>query len=462
MLLSCYWFKYFTASDSFSTPERCAEFTWLNFDPNFRHNIFGAMSIKVVELFAGVGGFRIGLEGYPKSSDSPFEVVWSNQWEPSTKKQHASLVYEHRWPDANHSNCNVEEMVEHHFDQIPDHDLLVGGFPCQDYSVATSLKNSKGLRGKKGVLWWSIEAILRKKGDQGPKFLMLENVDRLLKSPATQRGRDFAIILSSLNALGYAVEWRVINAADYGMPQRRRRVFILAYHESSSIFKQIKSSKTKLDWLVKNGIIAAEFPVQETQQKPFTDSIHTDLKKVSDEFNKDGKLSPFQNTGLMIDGRFWTLKTTSSFAGDRTVLEEILEPSSEVPQEFFISTEEVLQKNGWEYQKGAKKINRTNAAGHSYVFSEGGLIFPDPLDGPSRTIITGEGGKSPSRFKHVIFKDGEYRRLTPKELERLNMFPDDHTKLDGISDQKRAFFMGNALVVGIVEKLGRELAKRIT
>jgi DNA (cytosine-5)-methyltransferase 1 len=246
------------------------------------------------------------------------------------------------------------------------------------------------------------------------------------------------------------------------MPQRRRRVFILAYHESSSIFKQIKPSKTKLDWLVKNGIIAAEFPVQETQQKPFTDSIHTDLKKVSDEFNKEGKLSPFQNTGLMIDGRFWTLKTTSSFAGDRTVLEEILEPSSEVPEEFFISTEELQQKNGWEYQKGAKKINRTNAAGHSYVFSEGGLIFPDPLDGPSRTIITGEGGKSPSRFKHVIFKDGEYRRLTPKELERLNMFPDDHTKLDGISDQKRAFFMGNALVVGIVEKLGRELAKRIT
>jgi DNA (cytosine-5)-methyltransferase 1 len=413
------------------------------------------MSIRVVELFAGVGGFRLGLE----QASPEFDIVWSNQWEPSTKKQHASLVYENRWPEANHSNHNIEEIVEHDFDQIPDHDLLVGGFPCQDYSVATTLRNSKGLRGKKGVLWWSIEAILRKKGKKLPKYLMLENVDRLLKSPASQRGRDFAIMLSSLNALGYAVEWRVINAADYGMPQRRRRVFILGYHKSSDIYKQIKA--TKSDWLTKSGVIVSEFPVKETSQNPFSDTIDSDLKKLSDEFNIDGKLSPFQNTGLMIDGQFWTLKTEAAYNGERTVLEDILEPNSKIPKEFFISQDELKKPNGWEWQKGAKKIERTNRAGHPYVFSEGGLIFPDPLDKPSRTIITGEGGRTPSRFKHVVLKDGKYRRLIPKELERLNMFPDDHSKLDGITDQKRAFFMGNALVVGIVEKLGRQLALRI-
>lgn len=415
------------------------------------------MSIRVVELFAGVGGFRLGLE----QGSSNFDIVWSNQWEPSTKKQHASLVYENRWSEANHSNENIEEIVEHDFDQIPDHDLLVGGFPCQDYSVATTLSNSKGLRGKKGVLWWSIEAILRKKGKNLPKYLLLENVDRLLKSPASQRGRDFAIMLSSLNALGYAVEWRVINAADYGMPQRRRRVFILGYHKSSELYEQLKTSKTSADWLTSSGIVASAFPVKETAQTPFSDAIDSDLKKLSDDFNKEGKLSPFLNTGLMVDGKFWTLKTEADYNGEQTVLEDILEPNSKIPKEFFISQEELKKPNGWEWQKGAKKIERTNRAGHRYVFSEGGLIFPDPLDKPSRTIITGEGGRTPSRFKHVVLKDGKYRRLVPKELERLNMFPDDHTKLEGITDQKRAFFMGNALVVGIVEQLGRQLANRI-
>jgi DNA (cytosine-5)-methyltransferase 1 len=419
------------------------------------------MSIRVVELFAGVGGFRLGLEGYPRRKDCPFEVVWSNQWEPSTKKQHASLVYEHRWPKANHANANIEEVIENSFDLIPDHDLLVGGFPCQDYSVATTLSNSKGLRGKKGVLWWSIEAILRKKGERKPKYLMLENVDRLLKSPATQRGRDFAIMLSSLNALGYVVEWRVINAADYGIPQRRRRIFILAYHSSTPLGKEMKAARSKLDWLTRTGIFATGFPVKETQGKPFSETIHSDLKKVSDDFNKEGKPSPFLNTGLMADGKYWTLRTEPDFNGAEKVLEDVLVPTADVPDAFFISEAEVRHKTGWEFQKGAKKLQRTKQNGHTYAYSEGGMTFPDPLDRPSRTIITAEGGRTPSRFKHVILKDGRYRRLVPKELERLNMFPDDHTAVDGISDQQRAFFMGNALVVGIVEKLGQELASRI-
>ena len=129
--------------------------------------------LKVVELFAGVGGFRLGLEGwegksssslYKKTMNSAWEVVWSNQWEPSTKTiQHANIVYETRWPASNHSGENIEDVVENKIETIPDHDLLVGGFPCQDYSVATTLKNSKGLVGKKGVLWWSIYNIISKK-----------------------------------------------------------------------------------------------------------------------------------------------------------------------------------------------------------------------------------------------------------------------------------------------------------
>ena len=203
--------------------------------------------IKVAELFAGVGGFRIGLEGWQGKSasskykddiDSNFEIVWSNQWEPQTKSQPASDIYAARWGEKNHSN---EDIAEVDIKSIPNFDMLVGGFPCQDYSVATTLKNSKGLIGKKGVLWWSIYRILNEVKKK-PDYLLLENVDRLLISPSNQRGRDFAIILQSLNSLGYAVEWRVINAADYGMPQRRRRVFFFAYKATTKIYKEL--SKT--------------------------------------------------------------------------------------------------------------------------------------------------------------------------------------------------------------------------
>ncbi|MEP0212104.1 MAG: DNA (cytosine-5-)-methyltransferase [Cellulophaga sp.] len=421
------------------------------------------MPIRVVELFAGVGGFRVGLEGYPKRENSNYDVVWSNQWEPSTKMQHANLVYKNRWPDSNHSGENIADVIENNFEQIPDHDLLVGGFPCQDYSVATTLKNSKGLRGKKGVLWWSIEAILRGKGENKPQYLMLENVDRLLKSPSNQRGRDFAVMLASLNNLGYAVEWRVINAAEYGMPQRRRRVFFLAYHNTSDIYRRINETDDKIDWLDSDGVIANAFPVKKINEKIYIDNIGVDLIEVSEKFNLDGKLSPFQNSGIMINGEFTTVRTKPNYNGIRRFLgdDNILINLNEVPEEFFISDEDINKVKGWKYLKGSKSEIRTTKQGFKYNYSEGSMIFPDALDNASRTIITGEGGKSPSRFKHVVNQNGRLRRLTPIELERLNMFPDNHTKLEGITDTKRAFFMGNALVVGIVEKLGQELSERI-
>lgn len=404
--------------------------------------------LKVAELFAGVGGFRLGLE------KSNYEVVWSNQWEPSTKIQHASMVYEERFGKENHSNEDINEVVTRNVEEIPDHDILVGGFPCQDYSVATTLQNSKGLKGKKGVLWWSIHKLLESKKNK-PKYLFLENVDRLLKSPASQRGRDFAVMLQSLNDLGYAVEWRVINAAEYGMPQRRRRIFIIGYHKSTNTYKRLQKSN-KIDWLIKEGIITHAFPVMETN------SIHEvelegDLIAITNNFNKTGKSSPFQNSGLLINGKVFTTKTEPNYIGEKIVLKDILQ-NGEVTEDFFIDS---LDEPKWEYLKGAKKEKRTTKDGFEYAYSEGGMIYPDALDNASRTIITGEGGKSPSRFKHVIVSDRGLRRLTPVELERLNMFPDNHTQLDGISDTKRAFFMGNALVVGVIEKIGKELYKQV-
>ena len=425
--------------------------------------------IKVAELFAGVGGFRLGLEKY-----NNYDIVWSNQWEPSTKVQHASMVYIKQFGKENHSNEDLNEVVTRNIEEIPNHDLLVGGFPCQDYSVATTLHNSKGLKGKKGVLWWSIHKILEDKKNK-PKYLFLENVDRLLKSPASQRGRDFAVMLKSLNDLGYAIEWRVINAGEYGMPQRRRRTFIIGYHKSTDVYKRISKSK-KTDWIQEKGTIANAFPLEEVNKLQEFE-IKGSLEEITTEFNKEGKLSPFQNTGLLFKGKVYTTKTIPNYKGKRVVLGDVLQ-NGEVTDDFFIkdnklkNPKSILEKDGsekimttekemWEYLKSSKSILRISKEGFKYNYSEGGMIYPDALDNASRTIITGEGGKSPSRFKHVIASDRGLRRLTPVELERLNMFPDDHTKLEGITDTKRAFFMGNALVVGVIEKIGEELYKQI-
>jgi len=418
--------------------------------------------IKVVELFAGVGGFRLGLEGWNKKSassgyknvlKSPYEIVWSNQWEPSTKIQHASTVYENRFGKNGHLNEDISQVD---VAKIPDHDLLVGGFPCQDYSVATTLKNSKGLIGKKGVLWWTIHKILSEKTKK-PKYLFLENVDRLLISPSGQRGRDFAIILQSLNELGYAVEWRVVNASEFGMPQRRRRIFILAYLKGTNIYENLKEV-SPTEWILEEGTLAEAFPVtSENFLFPTEFELKGDIVFISENFNKNGTTGLFENSGVMINGLVTTLKTYPNYGGNYTILRDIIQ-NGEVTAEFYID-ENDLDK--WNYLKGSKKEMRTNAQGFEYNYSEGGMIFPDPLDKPSRTIITGEGGKSASRFKHVIQTPKGLRRLAPVELERLNMFPDDHTKLEGVSDTKRAFFMGNALVVGVIEKIGIALNQKI-
>ena len=405
--------------------------------------------IKVVELFAGVGGFRIGLEG---ASDA-YDTIWNNQWEPSTTHQDASLVYRARFGSKGHCNKDINTIPTN---EIPDHDLLVGGFPCQDYSVASTLSRSGGIEGKKGVLWWQIYRILDEKGEKRPNYLFFENVDRLLGSPAKQRGRDFAIILASLADLGYLVEWRVINAAEYGMPQRRRRTYIVGYREHSHVSNLIQELK---NWVLYEGVLAKAFPFIAKDNSISDFDIEGSIKEVSDNFNKAGKESPFGSAGIMRNRHIYSMDTEAVYDGPTMTLGGNIVDESLVPEEFFIPKEEVSK---WEYEKGAKKIERTSKEGFKYIFSEGGMAFPDSLDKPSRTIITGEGGAAASRFKHVIkTPSGRYRRLIPIELERLNMFPDNHTLHPAVTNSRRAFLMGNALVCGIIQQIGKSLYRFI-
>lgn len=508
------------------------------------------MDRTVCELFAGVGGFRCGLngirmpgdmkvgEGRSMEEEHPMEekwrTVWFSQWEPAEKKtQYAHDCYVYHFGTCLDSagqdttNVDIEEVDK---SRIPDFNLLVGGFPCQDYSVASSLATSKGLEGKKGVLWWSIREVLEVKR---PPFVLLENVDRLLKSPASQRGRDFGVMLACFRDEGYTVEWRVINAADYGLPQRRRRTFLFACREDTaycgrqeratgyecmegrSSMEEGRSKEEKHSTegrlsieegrsmeerhsmqkgrsaadeevrrasaaagISRAGFFARTFPV---------DSVEPGQIKVGELPASLGELSAsfrfgFENAGMMKDGVIYTVKTVPAYQGKRLTLGDIME-QGDVEETYFIPEERLYytspevtrsdetrerlsreQRNTWQYLKGAKKLLRKAANGHSYVFSEGAIPMVDEYDKPARTMLTSEG--SFSRTTHIV-KDkrtGRIRLLTAGETERIQGFPTDHTKYcltDGkvveMPLNKRRFMMGNALVVGLVERMGEAL-----
>lgn len=404
----------------------------------------------VAELFAGVGGFRIAL------NESGFETIFSNQWEPATKAQHASSCYVANFGGEGHSNEDIAKVVEslsNGKDSIPKTDLIVGGFPCQDYSVAKTLNSSKGLEGKKGVLWWEIRRIVEL---NKPRVVFLENVDRLLKSPASQRGRDFAIMLKTLGDLGYVIEWRVVNAAEVGFTQRRIRVFIVAKRIES--FPELKLDAKGL--MNSQGVFARTFPIHEIQELTEID-LSESPEVLTQKFGRNLKESPFKNAGVYINGTAYTAKVSLLEPSAGTPIKTVLLKDSEVPEEYWIPEARLPE---WEYLKGSKTIERTHKeSGATFKYAEGKMAFPDLLENPARTIITGEGGSSPSRFKHVVKTKRGFRRLLPIELERLNGFPDNWTQFDEngnqISDVKRAFFMGNALVVGVVSSIGKTIAE---
>ena len=455
------------------------------------------MEKTVCELFAGVGGFRCGLNSISSiedtKKDEKWSTVWFSQWEPADKKtQWAHDCYINRFGtclDLNGEDTTNTDINAVDKKTVPNHNLLVGGFPCQDYSVASSLATSKGLEGKKGVLWWDIRDMLEAK--EAP-FVLLENVDRLIKSPASQRGRDFGIILACFRDLGYTVEWRVINAAEYGFQQRRRRTFIFAYRNGTNYAKRINTNTKYQDMhgdelhrhsvakmLQEEGFFAKSFPV-----------ISVDAKKISIETlpNGIGELSEkfsfsFENTGVMKDGIIYTVKTTPDYEGNQITLGDIME-EGEVDKQFFIPEERLYytypdinhsdetkgkldkeQRQTWQYIKGAKKINRKAAHGHEYVFSEGPVPMIDEYDKPARTMLTSEG--SFSRTTHIV-KDkmtGKIRLLTPIEMERIQGFPSNWTKeclVDGqiveMPVNKRRFMMGNALVVNLVNQMEKQLS----
>lgn len=394
--------------------------------------------LKVAELFAGVGGFRLGLEN---TKEKIFDITWANQWEPSKKVQHAFDCYNNRFVTGEHVNKDIASVSDEEIANTKA-DMVVGGFPCQDYSVARSLSGELGIQGKKGVLFWQIIRFIQ---NTYPKYLLLENVDRLLKSPSSQRGRDFGVMLSTLNELGYNVEWRVINAADYGNAQRRRRVFIFGYKQDLNYADLIDKYSLE-DIIYNSGMFAKAFPIEKEPNKKRVSSvtIANDIVDISNNFSFQ-----FYNSGIMKNGEILTIDTIPKYEKPTPLNEIILK---EVDDRYTLADEKIEK---FKYLRGPKKIKRTSKDGHEYYFSEGGMSEFDSLDLPARTMLTSEA--SVNRSSHFLNINGKFRTLTPIEAERLNGFPDNWT--DTMPDRMRFFCMGNALVVPIVTRIGNQIEK---
>lgn len=169
------------------------------------------MTIKYIDLFAGVGGFRVGIN----KAHPDWECVYSNEYD-----KYANSVYK-----KHYERCDDRDIRTVKTEEIPDHDLLVGGFPCQAFSVAGK---RRGFEDTRGTLFFEIARIAKQKQ---PRLLLLENVKGLLSHDS---GNTFKTILRSLDELGYDCQWQVLNSKDFGVPQNRERVFIIGHLRGTS------------------------------------------------------------------------------------------------------------------------------------------------------------------------------------------------------------------------------------
>lgn len=406
--------------------------------------------IKVVDLFAGVGGFHLGLS----RASNRYEVVWANQYEPSRKNQFAYNIYKKNFPKTPISNEDIRKINK---DEIPKMDLLVAGFPCQDYSVATS--GAKGIEGEKGALWWEVHEVLSIKK---PNYILLENVDRLLASPgvrSNQPGRDFGIILRTLSDLGYGVSWKMINAADYGYPQRRRRIFIFAFRNETKFFDYVFNiSREDIDEIEE--FIKTMVPFSNTMSNELVagiENVDLNLAESLEEFSKNFSLKKgFKKTGFMLDGKVFMADYQPEIREEKVIGDLLIKNIND--EALYLSPEKIekfkKQKMGFQKIKKSRK-------GYEYKYGMGSMQFPDSLDKPARTIVTSES--TVSRMTHVVRDPGNNRLrvLSPIETERINTFPDNWTHLEDITNSNRYFTMGNALVVDLVKEIGKEMLKII-
>lgn len=372
--------------------------------------------MKSVELFAGIGGFRLSCDRHG------IETVWANDIDAK-----ACAIYRARYGSGEIHQGDINDFL----DSVPEHDLLTGGFPCQPFSSAGK---KRGVRDPRGTLFQSIVEIIRRRE---PTYFVLENVKRLL---SMEDGSHFATILDALANLGYQVEWRLLNSMHFGLPQNRQRVLILGVHSRAQAEGVVQQPLLAPAWDLK--LLSAEDLASFASPASGWTKLESHTKK-------------FASWGVALGGNFFGRDLPKfSDAKPTPLLRTVLQPEHEVGSDFDFtkSTQFRLTDNlpVNKFVQGVEIIS--NQGGGARM---GYTIFG--IDGVAPTLTS-----STSRH-YERYKIGDnYRRLTNIEYARLQGFPDGHCREMSVYDQYVLF--GNAvpppLTAWAIDRLrlsGREL-----
>ena len=369
--------------------------------------------MNFIELFAGIGGFRYGLEkagesiqpsikmgslGQDRSStntnkfngnggriytnDNKYQCVYANEWD-----KYAADIYEKNFGER----PDTRSITDVNVSDIPDHDLLVGGFPCQAFSIAGK---RKGFDDTRGTLFFEIARILQAKR---PRYLLLENVKGLLSHDG---GRTFQIILQTLDELGYDLQWQVLNSKNFGVPQNRERVFIVGHlreQRRPEVFP-----------------IRENEPISGGQSEPGQGRTQTEVSATV----RGGNMKADHTFIIAKDGKPKNKNYASTLSGGA--------------------------------HSGGNHSDMTMI--HNVYGGFGETEFREFKD-YSPTIRTPKGGGHLPMVKELQ----TIRRLTPVECERLQGFPDGWTT--GVSDTQRYKCLGNAVTTNVITGIGERLIR---
>jgi len=379
-------------------------------------------SVRFIELFAGIGGFRLGLEKAGK-----FECVYANEFD-----KYAAQIYEKNFGEK----PDTRDIREVSSEEIPDHELLTAGFPCQSFSVAGK---RGGFADTRGTLFFEIARILR---DKRPNYFLLENVKGLLSH---ESGKTFQTIIGVLTDIGYDLQWEVLNSKGFGVPQNRERVFIIGH------LRTLPRPKV--------------FPIGRTNQKALEYITGGGINK----WLKGGKNQSRNNSqGQRVYATSGVATTQSAQGGGwgaKTGLYTIgmSRKHSRMRDGDFCTLDANYYKGLANQERPAvavawSKSHRTGKSESDRKRKNYGEIEERLKIGEFNTINTGEGGKSQSTQNFVSCAVG-IRRLTPTECARLQGFPDDWH--GGVSDARAYKAYGNAVTVNVVEEIGKVLLGEI-
>ena len=376
--------------------------------------------MKFIDLFAGIGGFRYGLQKVEIESESSsdhesgasqhgqraFHCVWSNEWD-----KYANQIYTKHFGE-----CDSRDIRTVNTKDIPDHDLLCAGFPCQSFSIAGK---RLGFEDTRGTMFFEIARIIR---DKRPRYFLLENVKGLLSH---DEGKTFQTILGVLSDLGYEYQWQVLNSKNFGVPQNRERVFIVGHLR--------ETSRPEV------------FPIGESY------SISHQTK-----YAEQAGRSRISST---IDARYGSLRN----AGE-TYLHYI--GGIRGKRDMWLKDDKQNSRN---FSQG-QRVYSSDGIASTIAGNAGGLggktgLYAIPVLTPDRMEKRQNGRRFKndgdpaftltSQDKHGVYDGLNIRRLTPVECERLQGFPDNWT--EGISDTQRYKCLGNAVTTLVITEIGRKL-----